>query len=426
MYKIKFIGQDKSKLCGLLVGNFYQSRKVYFFIKMKTNVKIISLLFIVTLIMIFSYGKIEYTEEPYINWDLKAYRAMSSISPKLNTDISKPFVYRILGPYIVGLLPLPDPMGFYILTVVMAFLCVFLFYFFLCNMGVSANISAITTILFCFNKYLFGFNVWDFFQINDLLSLIYLIILFSSMVRSRWIIFGLILVLGAFTREVAMLLVPVAFFYLFEKNKLLQEGRYVLIAVVPAILIFLLLRILIIAPGNTLLQALIIHSKKLYSMEALFRMLINSFIPLSLIPIVFYNKTIEFFRDKRYIYVFIMLVLFSALFGSNNERLMSPAFIVFYWLVATIIDSEIKKSKPLLIVILLCTFLASFHHNISRFDFMTRKLTTIVSLNSLIIVTILSIVYRWKTNKNILVDKNENKTLNLGDKKNISRTHKIC
>jgi hypothetical protein len=40
---------------------------------------------------------------------------MAEAAPVLAADISAPYAYRILGPYIVGILPFPIQHNFYIL-----------------------------------------------------------------------------------------------------------------------------------------------------------------------------------------------------------------------------------------------------------------------------------------------------------------------
>ena len=349
----------------------------------------------VTLLMVFLYGQIEYTREPYAKWDLAAYRAIALAAPQLDPTIPQPFAFRLLGPYVVGLLPLPDPLGFYILAVSASFGLVFLLYAFLCDMGVSAGVAALTTILFCFNKHLFGFTVWDFFQINDLLSLIYIIILFWTMVRGKWVLFGLFMLLGAMTRETVVLMMPVVFVYLIEKKKFFKEAGPALVAILLPAGVFLSLRLLIKAPGVGLLKAFAIFSAKLLSVETWFRLLINPFIPLSLLPLIYFERTAEFFRDKKYALLFILLVFASTLFGLNDERLMAPAFIVFYWLIAVIIDAEkVGRNKTVLSILILASFLASFHHEISRFNFLNRNVTVVTSLGALLIVTAVVLVLR--------------------------------
>ncbi|MEE9370321.1 MAG: hypothetical protein V3W45_02515 [Sedimentisphaerales bacterium] len=366
----------------------------------RTHLQNIVIISVVTLFMIFLYGQIEYTEERYSKWDLGLYRAIAIASPRLNTSINQPFVYRILGPYIVGLLPLSDPIGFYIFTVAASFSVVFLLYFFLYAMGLSTRVSAVTAILFTFNKYLFGFTVWDFFQINDLLSLIYIILLFWAMMRSNWLMFGLVMLLGAITRETVMLMVPVVVAWLFEKKKVTTEAKYAFVAMIPAIFVFLSLRLVIITTGPNLIQAFVTHSVKLYSPETWLRLLLNSFVPLSLLPFVFLKTTIEFFRDKKYAAIFILLVFLSTLFGSNDERLMAPAFLVFYWLIGTIISFEdLIGNKLLFPIVVIGTLISSFHHVICRFHFMSRNLTIIVSICSLLVITVAALVSVIATKK---------------------------
>jgi hypothetical protein len=213
------------------------------------------------------------------------------------------------------------------------------------------------------------------------------------------VIFGLVLLLGAFTREVNMLLIPVVFVCLFEKNRLSQEGHYAILAVIPAVVAFSLLRWFIPASGDSLIKILMTHSTKLYDVETWFRLVINPFVPLSLIPIVFYGRTAEFFSKKKYALIFAVLVFISTFFGSDNERLMAPAFVVFYWLIGTIIDSELKENKYMLILIILCAFLASLHHDISRFDFISKSLTIILTFSTLAVVTAATTFYRLKMNR---------------------------
>ena len=173
--------------------------------------------------MIFVYGQINCTIEPF--FDLSVYRAIAIASPKIASNIPQPFTYRILGPYIVGLLPIPDQWGFYTFTTISSLSLVVLFYIFLCHLGIQYPVAAFTTILFVFNKCLFGFTVWDYFQINDVLSMIYIIILFWAMLNSKWGIFALTLFLGALTRETSMIMIPITFIYLLEKNIFMDEGN---------------------------------------------------------------------------------------------------------------------------------------------------------------------------------------------------------
>lgn len=365
--------------------------------KIKTHLIYISIIGFTTLVMIYLFGKIEYTIEPYSTWDLASYRAIAKASPHLNPNIGLPFAYRILGPYLVGLLSFSDPLTFYTFTVLASFAVVFLLYFFLNSMGIGAGVSVFVTVLYSFNKHLYGYTLWNFFQINDVLSLIYILLLFWSMMRNNWIGFGLVMLLGVLTRETSLLMLPVAFFYLVEKKIFSREAKYVLMVTILTLMVFGSLRWLIKASGDNLIQSFLFYSVKIFSMETWFRLIINPFIPLSLFPLIFFKRTLDFFRDKKYALVFLFLVFLSTLFGKNNERLMAPAFIVFYWLMGSIMDSErFKMNKLILSIIALGTFVSSFHHEISRFNFMNRNLTFIISFGSLVVLSLITFIFQIK------------------------------
>ena len=350
--------------------------------------------------MIFMYGQIDYTREMFAGWDLWSYQKIAAASPVLATDVPGPFAYRILGPYIVGLLPLPDTTAFYVCTVVLSLVLVLLFYYFLCYMGLDPAASALTVILFSFNKYLFGFNVWDYFQVDDLLTLIFVVILWLAMLKENWIVFGLTLFLGALTREPSMLMVPVAFVYLWERGRLLKNWMAFTASVVPGIAAFFLLRAMVSVQGvfpvqgeYTLFQALLRHSVKMADLEVWARLLGNSFIPLSLLPIVFIEDTASYFKENIHAALFLVLVFISTFWGFDNERLMAPAFLVFYLLIGKLIQ-RYQEKKLLIIVIVSASFISSFHHVIARYPLPSIKLTIFLSLATLAVVTVAALILR--------------------------------
>ena len=317
--------------------------------------------------MIFLYGQIAYSQEPYAGWDLGKYRVMAQAAPGLALT-EKPFAYRLLGPYLAGLLPIPDPAGFYGLAVIGSFALVILFYFFLTAEGIQPPIAAVTVIFLIFNEYFFGVTLFDYFQINDLLTLIFLIGLFWTMLRGRWLLFGMFLALGVLARETALLMIPVALVYLFETHRLRREWVPFACAAAPGVAIFGLIHLLVpVSGGRGLLEALWFYHAKLISPVIWFRLLVNSFIPLTLLPVVFFKHTWEFFTRRKYALLFVGLVLASTFFGSNNERLMAPAFIVFYPLIAAILQRSFYSRWGVLAVLLGCGFVSSFHPLFARY-----------------------------------------------------------
>ncbi len=356
----------------------------------------LSILFSVTALMLILYGQINYTMEPYASWDLASYLRMASASPNIDITADQPYAFRLLGPYLVGLLPIPEPLGFSIFTILGTFLLVFLFYRFLRDIKLSPLFSVIATMFFVFNRYWLGFMIWDYFQINDLLSLIWIIVLFRAMLKDQWALFGIAFFLGAITREPSILMMPVAFAYLLETKCLSSKWHKALLATLPGLTIFLLLRVLFpFEGGHNLLEAPFINAGRLFMLKNIYRLSINSFIPLTFVPFICFETTLRFFETKKYMLLFVVLVFVGSLFGGDNERLLAPMFIVFYALIGTIIQ-ELKSGKILITIFIICGFLSSFHHLYARYPLPSINWTYLLSFGSLFTVTVGTIIYRMK------------------------------
>ncbi len=355
-----------------------------------------ALLLLIAAPLIFLYGQIDYTDPFYATTDLYHYRLMAQAAPALPTGIQQPYTYRLLGPYLAGLLPLPDPAAFHLLTILVALALPLAFYGFLRSHALLPSLAAFTTLLFLLNRHLFGFIVWDYFQIDDALSLLFLVLLLWMLRGDRpmlWAIFGIVLALGALTRETTILAIPVAFAYLIERRQLAARSNYLIAAILPALVLFFGLRLLIQPSGGpTLVEAFLHSAPKILDSSTLFRLLINPFIPLVFLPFIFFRTTLRFFRNHLYLFVYLVLVFASTLFGSNNERLMAPAFIIFYLLIAIILQerflSKRNRSQPLFLALLLvCALLASLNHQWARYPLPSRNLTIFFSLGSLLVVS---------------------------------------
>lgn len=194
----------------------------------------------IAVVMIYLYGQIDYTVEPYAQSDLYHYRLMAGAAPQLAPDVQQPYAFRILGPYLAGILAGQDPWGFRLLTLVVALALGMVYFLFLTSWGIRSAVAAVTTALLLFNKHLFGYVVWDYFQINDLLALLYLVILWWALRRARWLVFAVTLVLGALTRETAADFLCASIFY---TSPLLKKLRLPREAVTPCDGIFVVLSI---------------------------------------------------------------------------------------------------------------------------------------------------------------------------------------
>ncbi len=372
------------------------------------DIKYLILTVVFCALVIYVYGNISYKNPDYIKWDLHDYRAMAQAAPQLTNQVRQPFVFRILGPYLAGLLPFSINNSFLIISISSGISLSILFYLYLRSNIAEPFIAALVTILFLLNKYLFGFSNWNYFQICDTISEIEIVLLMWTMISKKWFQFGIILFLGSLTKETTLIMIPVVFIYLIETHIIDKNWEPVFSAILPALLASVTLHIVLRSDtGNNLVQALVAYSSKLMIPETWFRLLINSFLPFSLLPIIFSDTTRNYFSKRKYAVVYFMLVIISTFFGYNNERLMAPAFIVFYPIIAVIIKEHIARSRPMILMVIIAAIITSFHHTYARFP-LPRELTINISLFAFVIISFMMLYYRIWLGKNYVKHNSEN------------------
>lgn len=345
-------------------------------------------------VMIFLYGRIDYTDESFARWDLHQYRAIALASPGIDAGIPRPFLYRPLGPFLAGLLPFGVDASFYLLNVIASLGLVAFLYRFLRRLGSSPGIAAAATILYICNKHFFGFTSWNYFHINDVLTNIFIIAAFWSMREGRWKHFAAAMVLASVTRETFLLVIPTAAVYLIETGRLRREWRGLLGAALPALLLFASFRLLVRPEsGMTLFEAFLAFGDRITRFYGLYYLLVNPFVPLTAVPLVFIRGSAAYFRGSRHLLLFYGLVLFATLFGSNNERLLNPAFIVFYPLIAFILAGRVLPGRFLFGAIMTGGFLSSLHYLVARYPLPSREWTILLSGGSAVLITLLSLKY---------------------------------
>ena len=261
--------------------------------------KEILFIFFITVVMLYLYGGIDYRAEPYKNLDLRYYLQMARVSPSIAVDIPRPFCFRLLGPYIAGLLPIDEALAFRILTYLSLLILVVIFYRFLLACGLKSWTATIVVLFFVMNRQLFGFLSWDYFQLNDVVSLILILISMEALIHRNFFMLSLSLVFGALTREVNMILVAVALFYAFEKGFDRGSVIKVVLCTIPGIITFILVRYFVHPSGGPdLLEVFRVYRGKIFSPVVILRALGNAFIPFSLLPVVFFRETVEFFKPS--------------------------------------------------------------------------------------------------------------------------------
>ena len=310
---------------------------------------------------------------------------------RIDTSIPRPFIYRPLGPFLAGLLPLGTDTSFYVLNVAASLGLAALLYRFIRRLGPGPGAAAAATLLYIFNKHFFGYTSWNYFHLSDVITNILIITMFWAMLDGRWLLFGAAMLLASVTRETFLLVIPAAVVFLLEGRRLRGELVRLVSATLPALVLFALFRLLVRPEGGmTLIQSFLAYGGRITRFYGFYYLLINPFVPLTLVPIVFIGSSASFFRERGYLLLFYFLVLLSALFGTNNERLLNPAFIAFYPLAAFILEERIPPNRFLFTAIMAGGFLSSLHYLVARYPLPSREWTILLSGGSAVLITLLS------------------------------------
>ncbi|MEE9429576.1 MAG: hypothetical protein V3V16_00950 [Melioribacteraceae bacterium] len=349
-------------------------------------------------------GQVEFWLPENSHMDLNKYFGMAEAFPSLNTNIVKPFVFRIISPWLAGSLPFSIPINFYILNFISLILFSFVFFLFLIEHKIDSTIALALTICFQLNRYFFQFLSWDYFHLTDSLSYV---ILFSSFIllrKKKWLPLFLILPLGILVKEYVVLIIPVGYAYLFlhksSKNEII---KFSILTFLMAI-VFLGIRVLIKAESGESLFSQYITQVVYYSNPiALLKRFIVPFTPFGLLPIIFYKDIYRFFVKHKYLFVYFLSVLAITFFG-EPERLIAPLAPIHFTFLGFLLQNTFSNGhyfyskKVTLITIIGLSFLSSFYHlwGIVKFP---NSTFTIISTILLSVTTVLFFIFLNRKNQ---------------------------
>jgi hypothetical protein len=358
-------------------------------------------LLVVTALMLWLWGNVDWHVPPADRWDGWHYRTMAEAAPGLSEVAAAPFRYRVLGTYTIGLLfGVNYIAGFFVVNYVALVAVVVLLYFFLGYVGISRPVAAFSAALFTMNTHLFGLTAWLTFHTNDSLAMLFLLLAIWTLMARRWGLFSLALLLGALSRETWVLMAPTALVFLWERRLLRSDLGKLLLAVLPALLATILLRTLLraeVVGSLEPLQAFLRFAPKVVDPEFWARQFANSLKPLSFLPLIFLGVTLRWARDNLFMVTLILLTFLSSLLGSANERLMAPAFVPFYWLLALIIQERIWPHRAMLAIIAAATFLSTLHYWYARLPLPSRELTIAIGGVAWAVVTAAALLFSLRT-----------------------------
>jgi hypothetical protein len=352
------------------------------------------MIFLAASLMILYYGRIDISIAPHSEIpDIINYRQMALASPGFDTAVSRNFGYRILLPYIAGLMPFDVDTNFYILTVLMSLVLPFVFMRFLRAYGLKEDTAFYLAILFVLNRYTFGYAAWNYYDVHDLLTFILIPLFLIALKNDRFVLMSVILGIGVLNRETILFLVPAALFRYWFIQKERSSALKMAASILPAAVVFFLLRSLLVTEQAS--QTSFMYSmgkikfdeaEKLFNPVTYYR-IANTFIPLTLIPMVFWKTTKEFFKKYPHFLILIATYYASCFLAGDTERLIVPMFPVFFLLTGIIFEQAgLNELKGRLIVLSAC-LLTIPHHIFFRYKLPHRDWKVVVSILTLAFVT---------------------------------------
>lgn len=353
------------------------------------------LAFLATAVLAWLYGFIDMVE--HAESGMKYYLPMAEAAPGLLTDQLRPYVFRWLGPWLAGVLPLSAPMAFYALAWIASLGLAGMLYLVSRADGISDGAAALTVVLLAANPYLFGFNLYNAFQLNDVLAQVGIGLALWLLWRRQLVGMGLVLAITVLARESAVLMIPVAGVFLWEQGRLREEGGRLALALLPVALLFLVPRLLLLETGGMgLTEQFGVESRKAFQLETWARLLVNAWVPVVALVVVWPGEMLAWARRHLHLVVLFVLTLGSAFFGTDQERLMQPAIWTVYLAVAHLLDRSWMRQPVALTVLGLAAVLTSLHHLSARFPLPDRRLTALLAAVALGMAIAASVWVRWR------------------------------
>ena len=340
------------------------------------------ILALLCIIAILQAGTIDLHTDKTFAADQQYYRAIADAAPDIDKTVLTPFGYRLLGPWLAGILPFNQQTSFFLLNAVALFLLTFLLFHFINNIIGHDLVSYIMTAGFLFNRYFFQFLAFNPYQINDTISLVLVLASFRAVQKKQSLLLALLLAVTSLSREIWVLVFPYSFMLAFKDRASFRQWAGMLAAFLPAFLIFLFLRWYFASDWTGQYQEQFGSGiERFFTPEGLTKRFFMAFVPAVFLPLLFWKRTLQFFRQHPEWGTFALVALVSGFFGNDHERLMLPIAPLFFALcgygLLPLIPGQEQRIK---IIVGVLFFFGSFHHIWGLFRFPSREVTFIVSL----------------------------------------------
>ena len=359
-------------------------------------------LFIIFIVSFLLSGRIEYSKPEYSKMDLHYYIQMAEASPGISENIPHFFAYRIFPQWLAGLMPGSVEFGFLFLNVISLFLLTYVFYQLMIEIKLNNNAALLAAVFFIFNRYFFQLQAWNYFQLTDVLSNT---IIFASIIlirHQKFIAISILFILGVMTKETTLVILPIFLLNLSKKKISINKKLIFVSTLLPALILFVLLRIFIPTIGEeNLIYQTFEESWKYLSLNVWLKTWIIPFVPFSAIPIIFFKEFYSFCKTHNDLLLLFLLVGFTSMLGFDYERLAAPASPLIFGFAAFIFEKyysiKIIQFKEV-IIILIIIIAASLYHLWGIVRLPNSTYSFLISVLTLLIASALFVKIKLKSN----------------------------
>ncbi|MFX1394330.1 MAG: hypothetical protein ACFFAH_12255 [Promethearchaeota archaeon] len=249
-----------------------------------------------------------------------------------------PFCYRIFVPFIAWLLPFDLEINFQIITYTSIFLTSFLLYELFKNL--YGKIFAFTGITLFFSlhwavRYSL-FNIWRV----DATAFFFMVLCFYAISKSNLKLYCISLFLGVLTKEIILFTIPVLLIHEYFKNENVKFQKKaflfkLFLSIAPAILIFIIIRIFIIADPVWKYDYFYLFTKvgierrlkkiSNFDLDFIYNCTLATW-GVILCIFIFFNKESSFLAWSRQYLIFICLIYLQLTIATDIERILIAGF----------------------------------------------------------------------------------------------------
>ena len=303
----------------------------------------------------------------HIPVDILQYSDMADKAPGLSSDTWEPYAYRILGPWLAGTFFHNADLGFYLINILFLIGMALALWDLLFVYGIKTNPAILIVISLMLNRYYFSFIAYDFYQLNDTISITCLWFSLSLLKRRNYLLILPIALAGMLAREILLIWIPVSFFILYKESSAKKDWVWTGFISFLLMAVFLGLKLGVTAKGGIgLVQAIADDWGKLFDPFAIAKQLFIANTPLFLLPVIFYKDLKVFIKERSELLILLGITYLTTLFGHDYERLMTPAAPFIYLFTAALIQKffpeDNSKFVKLGLIYFLVIFVGNFYH----------------------------------------------------------------